>query len=182
MISLDLPEGTIAPVPGGVSDHHITICYIGPDVDDGAFALACLRAQQAAAAIRAAGGTFPLVIEGDDWSSCTTWAAGQPNASFQIADQNWIPSTHLYCDYGHGQYPLGSWGSYTSIKSVTGYFGASPQMAVEDLQYFLAYLKANGHKKALVGEFGVPSWPIPKDEANAPQLWNAVAGEVGEVT
>ena len=44
MISLDLPDGTIAPVPGGVSDHHITVAYLGPDVDDDAFASACLRA------------------------------------------------------------------------------------------------------------------------------------------
>ena len=51
MISLDLPEGIITPVPGGVSDHHITICYIGSDVDDEAFAQACDRAQKAAAAV-----------------------------------------------------------------------------------------------------------------------------------
>src|ERR1039457_3009901 len=27
-ISLDVPEGTIDPVPGGVTDHHITIVYL----------------------------------------------------------------------------------------------------------------------------------------------------------
>jgi 8-oxo-dGTP pyrophosphatase MutT (NUDIX family) len=55
MISLDLPEGVIAPVPGGVSDHHITVVYLGPDVDDDAFASACQRA-----AIAAAGMPGPL--------------------------------------------------------------------------------------------------------------------------
>jgi 8-oxo-dGTP pyrophosphatase MutT (NUDIX family) len=51
MISLDLPEGLIEPVPGGISDHHITIVYCGPDVDDEAFANACERAAAAAAAM-----------------------------------------------------------------------------------------------------------------------------------
>lgn len=51
MISLDLPPGTITPVAGGVDDHHITICYLGPDVDDEAFAEAQDRAQQAATAM-----------------------------------------------------------------------------------------------------------------------------------
>jgi len=34
MISLDLPDGIITPVPGGVTDTlHITVVYLGPDVD-----------------------------------------------------------------------------------------------------------------------------------------------------
>src|ERR1017187_1484679 len=51
MISLDVPEGTIDPVPGGVTDHHITVVYLGPDVDDDAFARVCQRAADAAAAM-----------------------------------------------------------------------------------------------------------------------------------
>jgi len=51
MISLDLPTGTVTPVPDGVADHHITIVYLGPDVDDEAFAQACARARDAAAAM-----------------------------------------------------------------------------------------------------------------------------------
>jgi 8-oxo-dGTP pyrophosphatase MutT (NUDIX family) len=51
MISLDVPEGTITPVPGGVTDHHITVVYLGPDVDDDAYAEACQRAANAAAAM-----------------------------------------------------------------------------------------------------------------------------------
>jgi 2'-5' RNA ligase len=51
MISLDLPSGAISPVPGGVDDHHITVVYLGPDVDDAAFAKACDRARAAAAAM-----------------------------------------------------------------------------------------------------------------------------------
>jgi 8-oxo-dGTP pyrophosphatase MutT (NUDIX family)/2'-5' RNA ligase len=46
MISLDLPDGL---VPDALDPAHVTVVYLGPDVDDGAFALACLRAQQAAA-------------------------------------------------------------------------------------------------------------------------------------
>jgi 2'-5' RNA ligase len=34
MISLDLPEGLIESMPGGVDDHHITVVYLGKDVDD----------------------------------------------------------------------------------------------------------------------------------------------------
>jgi len=63
MISLDLPKGTIRPVPGGVDDHHITIVYLGPDVDDKAFAAACQRAKAAAAS---AGGPLTGRIAGVD--------------------------------------------------------------------------------------------------------------------
>ncbi len=51
MISLDLPGGTITPVPGGLTDHHVTVVYLGPDVDDDAYAVACQRAASAAAAM-----------------------------------------------------------------------------------------------------------------------------------
>jgi 8-oxo-dGTP pyrophosphatase MutT (NUDIX family)/2'-5' RNA ligase len=51
MISLDLPEGTLSPLPGGVDDHHITVVYLGPDVDDDAFGKAAERAREAAAMV-----------------------------------------------------------------------------------------------------------------------------------
>lgn len=51
MISLDLAPGTISLVPGGVADHHITVVYLGPDVDDDAFEQACDRAREAASAM-----------------------------------------------------------------------------------------------------------------------------------
>ena len=51
MISLDLPPGIIIPVPGGVTDFHVTVVYLGADVDDDAFAQACKRAQAAAAQV-----------------------------------------------------------------------------------------------------------------------------------
>lgn len=49
-ISLDLPEGTIPAAPGGVTDHHITVAYLGRDLSDEAYATAYSRAQTAAAA------------------------------------------------------------------------------------------------------------------------------------
>jgi 2'-5' RNA ligase len=61
MISLDLPEGTVTPVPGGIDDHHITVVYLGPDVDDDAFGQACARAQDAA---DSADGPLAGTIEG----------------------------------------------------------------------------------------------------------------------
>ena len=51
MISLDLEPGTVPAVPGGVDDHHVTVVYLGSDVDDAAFAQACARAGAAAAAM-----------------------------------------------------------------------------------------------------------------------------------
>jgi len=56
MISLDLPPGTVPTLPGGVDDHHITIVYLGSDVDDDAYAEACARAGAAAASM-----TGPLI-------------------------------------------------------------------------------------------------------------------------
>lgn len=49
MISLDIPDGVITPLPGGLTDFHVTIVYLGPDVDDDAFAVACERARATAA-------------------------------------------------------------------------------------------------------------------------------------
>jgi 8-oxo-dGTP diphosphatase len=50
IIYLDLPPGAVRPVPGGVEsgDTHVTVIYLGPDVDDDAFAEACRRAKEAA--------------------------------------------------------------------------------------------------------------------------------------
>jgi 2'-5' RNA ligase len=63
MISLDVPDGLIEPVPGGVDDFHVTVVYLGPDVDDEAFAAACDRAQAAAAAMP---GPLPGTLAGVD--------------------------------------------------------------------------------------------------------------------
>jgi Phage portal protein/ParB/Sulfiredoxin domain len=51
MISLDLPEGALEPLPGGVTDFHVTVVYLGPDVDDDAFGKAAERARVAAAMV-----------------------------------------------------------------------------------------------------------------------------------
>jgi 2'-5' RNA ligase len=66
MISLDLPEDLIEPLPGGVSDSHVTVVYLGRDVGDESFDAACERARSAAAAapgplvgMLAGVGTFP---------------------------------------------------------------------------------------------------------------------------
>jgi 8-oxo-dGTP diphosphatase len=50
MIYLDLPEGAVRHLPGGVDDHHITLVYLGKDVGDEAFEEALRRAKEAAGA------------------------------------------------------------------------------------------------------------------------------------
>jgi ADP-ribosyltransferase exoenzyme/2'-5' RNA ligase superfamily len=50
-ISLDLPDGLISPLTGGLTDFHVTVVYLGSDLDDDAFAAACDRAAQAAASV-----------------------------------------------------------------------------------------------------------------------------------
>lgn len=49
MIYLDLPPGTVRPVPGGVDDHHVTVVYLGSGLGDEKFAEACRRVEAAAA-------------------------------------------------------------------------------------------------------------------------------------
>lgn len=56
MISLDLPDGAVPMHPGGVDDHHVTLAYLGPDVDDKALMVAV------AATRRAAGEHGPLML------------------------------------------------------------------------------------------------------------------------
>ncbi len=116
MISLDLPDGLIEPVPGGVDDFHITVAYLGSDVSDEAFAAACARA--AAAATAAPGplsgvicgrGTFPPSTSSDDktvvWAGVTLPGAEQLRAA--LADLSasehtqWHPHvTRAYLDDG----------------------------------------------------------------------------------
>ncbi len=48
MISLDVPDGVITPLSGGITDFHLTVVYLGPDVDDKSFAEACDAARKAA--------------------------------------------------------------------------------------------------------------------------------------
>jgi 2'-5' RNA ligase len=63
MISLDLPPGTVGSVPGGIAsdDMHVTVVFLGADVDDDAFAAACDRARQAAALVP---GPLPGTVSG----------------------------------------------------------------------------------------------------------------------
>jgi 8-oxo-dGTP diphosphatase len=50
MIYLDIPDGKVRHLPGGVDDHHITLVYLGKDVGDDAFAEAVRRTKAAAEA------------------------------------------------------------------------------------------------------------------------------------
>jgi 2'-5' RNA ligase len=47
-ISFDLPDGTLPAVPGGPTDHHITVVYLGR-ISDEEYSIALSRAQSAAA-------------------------------------------------------------------------------------------------------------------------------------
>jgi 2'-5' RNA ligase superfamily len=62
MISIDLPEGLIPPMPGGVDDHHITLAYLGPDVDDDHLATVIDLVRQVAAQHA----PFPVSLGGVD--------------------------------------------------------------------------------------------------------------------
>lgn len=51
MISLDIPVGVIPQHPGGVTDHHITVVYLGKELTDEQYMNAVERAAAAAARI-----------------------------------------------------------------------------------------------------------------------------------
>lgn len=44
MISLDLAPGVLPAYPNGPAQHHLTLCFLGTDVDEETFAQACRRA------------------------------------------------------------------------------------------------------------------------------------------
>jgi len=116
MISLDLPDGLIEPVPGGVDDFHVTVVYLGPDVGDDAFAAACDRARDAAAMLdgplsgTVSGiGAFPP--SGGSDGKVPAWAAvalpGAERLREALADlsasehKDWMPHVTLaYVDEG----------------------------------------------------------------------------------
>lgn len=50
MVSLDIAPGVLPTLPGGVPDHHITIVYLGSDVDDHTLAEVCDLASTVASA------------------------------------------------------------------------------------------------------------------------------------
>lgn len=116
MISLDVPEGLIEPVPGGVADAHVTVAYLGGDVPDEAFAYACERA---AAAASAAPGPLAGVISGRGlfepsdssdgktvvWAGVTLPGAQQIRAALEDLSASeftrWSPHvTRAYIDQG----------------------------------------------------------------------------------
>lgn len=105
MISLDLPDGLIEPIPGGVSDFHITCVYLGPDVSDEAFAYACERAAQAAAAapgplagVISGLGTFAPSVSSDGlipvWAGVTLPGAEQIRAALNDLSASEHPDWH----------------------------------------------------------------------------------------
>jgi 8-oxo-dGTP pyrophosphatase MutT (NUDIX family) len=116
MISLDLPDGLIDPIPGGVNDFHVTICYLGGDVDDDAFAIACARAERAAASasgpltgVVSGRGTFEPSDSSDDktvvWAGVTLPGAQQIRAALEDLSASehvdWKPHvTRAYIDAG----------------------------------------------------------------------------------
>jgi 2'-5' RNA ligase len=116
MISLDLPEGAIASLPGGVDDHHVTVVYLGKGLSDEAFAMACERARAAAASapgpltgVFSGTGTF-APSEGSDWKVPVFIPARIPGAEkirASLADlsasehKDWKPHVTLaYLDEG----------------------------------------------------------------------------------
>lgn len=58
MVSLDLPQGTLPSVPGGVADQHITIVFFGKDASEETFEAVCGRVQEVAARTPPLGGTI----------------------------------------------------------------------------------------------------------------------------
>lgn len=57
MVSLDLEPGTLPTVEGGVDDHHLTVVFLGKDVDDETFARAVEAARNVAAGMKPPEGT-----------------------------------------------------------------------------------------------------------------------------
>jgi 2'-5' RNA ligase len=51
MISLDVPDGLISPLPGGGTDFHVTVAYLGADVGDDLLVQALTAARDAAATV-----------------------------------------------------------------------------------------------------------------------------------
>lgn len=56
-VSLDIPEGLIEPLPGGETDFHITLVYLGR-ISESAYANACARVKRVADQVVA-----PLIAE-----------------------------------------------------------------------------------------------------------------------
>lgn len=105
MISLDVPDGLIEPLPGGVTDLHITAVYLGPDVSDEALAYACERAAQAAAAapgpltgVISGLGTFTPSASSDGlipvWAGVTLPGAEQIRAALEDLSASEHPDWH----------------------------------------------------------------------------------------
>lgn len=57
MVSLDLPDGTLPALPDGVPDQHITIVFLGRDVNDDTLQAVCERAAAIAAQMPPPSGT-----------------------------------------------------------------------------------------------------------------------------
>lgn len=58
MVSLDIEPGVLPVLPGGIDDHHITVVYLGPDVDDALLEEVCQIANVVAQATSPLEGTL----------------------------------------------------------------------------------------------------------------------------
>jgi hypothetical protein len=116
MISLDIPPEVSRAIahPGGVEDHHITMVYLGKDVDDDAFRRACARAKE----LSQLSGPLPISLRGIDSFEPSESSDGKrpyfvpaflPGAGHQLRRElqdlnasefkTWIPHVSLaYCD------------------------------------------------------------------------------------
>ncbi len=103
-------------------------------------------AQAATDAIRAAGDTNTIFVEGEHWANASNWAAKNPFLDVQDPLGNLAYEAHVYFDKdGSGTYK----GTYEQE-------GAYTEIGANRLKSFVGWLEEKG-AKGFIGEFGVPS-------------------------
>jgi Ca2+-binding RTX toxin-like protein len=103
-------------------------------------------AQAAADAIRAAGATENIIVDGDGWSSAGTWQTVNGDLAIKDALNKIVYDAHIYFDRNNS-------GTYQGTYDQEG---ATPATGVERLQVFEDWLQAH-NAKGFIGEFGVPA-------------------------
>lgn len=103
-------------------------------------------AESAIGAIRAVDATTTIYVDGNAWSTDTSYAANNPNFPLMNADDtNLAYVGHAYFDYGGG-------GNYALTYNQ---YGAYTNVAVDQLKPFVGWAQQN-HVTAAITEFGAP--------------------------
>lgn len=128
--------------------------------------------QGAVDAIRTAGGTYKIMVEGYDYSSVKNWATNHPVKWITDPMNETIYQGHTYMDSNFSGSYSNSFATETSNAIGGGYASVSDR-SIQNVKVFTDWLAAQ-NAKGYIGEIGWPNSAVSGDSAS----WDQVGDDV----